>query len=133
MIIDTSALYPLILELKEKFVVYAVRFSILNLTIYEVGNVLWKVHERGKIRDVSKVARLFKEMFKFIRKISIEEDEIEEVLKIVLKKNITFYDASYIYAAEKNNYTLITEDYGIRACYDKALGVRELIEKLFKE
>jgi len=51
-LVDCSALYPLILKMREKIILYKDAFSILDLTIYEVGNVLWKEYGKGRIRDL---------------------------------------------------------------------------------
>jgi predicted nucleic acid-binding protein len=61
-LIDASAIYPLILKLREKMFLYEDRFVILDLTIYEVGNVVWKEYQRGKIRDPASVMKMFEEI-----------------------------------------------------------------------
>lgn len=38
----------------------------------------------------------------------------EEALVLALKNDITFYDASYVYPAVKNQWTFVTEDKELR-------------------
>jgi len=45
-LIDTSALYPLILMLRDRVLLYIDILFVSDLTRYEVGNVLWKEYGR---------------------------------------------------------------------------------------
>lgn len=107
-LIDTSALYPLILKLREKFLVYADKMAVLDLTLYEVGNVLWKEYKRRKIKNLENITILFQEMLASLRRLTI--NDLGGVLRMAVEKDLTFYDAAYVYAAEKLNIKLITED-----------------------
>jgi len=108
-LLDTSALYPLIIRLREKLLLYENRFVILDLTIYEIGNTIWKEYKRGSIKDLALVVDMFKEIIKNLEKLNIGQ-KILEVLEIAKKNNITFYDASYIYVAKEYKLKLVTED-----------------------
>ena len=127
-LIDTSALYPLILELGEKILLYAKEVAILDLTIYEVGNALWKEYKLGKIKNLDIVLQFFQEILNAFKKETI--NNISEVLKISIEKNITFYDAAYIYVVEKLKLTLITEDKEMLSKYTKAINTKEYIKGL---
>jgi predicted nucleic acid-binding protein len=59
-------------------------------------------------------------------------DNVKEVLNMALKKNLTFYDASHIYVAEKNKLKLVTKDKEILRSYNKAINVEKLLEELTK-
>jgi len=108
-LLDASAIYPLLIKLREKVIAYADRFLVLDLTIYEVGNTIWKEHRRGRIKDMKSVSELFKQMFSSIPSLSIK-NEIEEVLNLAIKESLTFYDASYLQAARTYRVKLVTED-----------------------
>ncbi len=129
-LIDTSALYPLVIKLGENLFDYIERFAILDLTLYEVGNVLWKEKRSGKITNMESAVSFFEELLRNMHKLSI--DNIGEVLNIALEKNLTFYDASYIYVAEKNKLKLVTEDKEILHNYNKAINVDKLLKELNK-
>jgi len=49
-LLDTSALYPLVLQLREEFLEYTAIFTVLEQAFYEVGNTIWKEYRRGRIR-----------------------------------------------------------------------------------
>ena len=98
-LIDTSALYPLILMLRDKVLLYIDILFVLDLTRYEVGNVLWKEYGRGRIKSLETAIPLFQEVLDSMNRLMV--DNIGGVLKIAIDKNIIFYDTSYIYIAEK--------------------------------
>ncbi|RLF04883.1 MAG: hypothetical protein DRJ64_06290 [Thermoprotei archaeon] len=83
-LVDTSALYPLILNLREKFLLYADRMAVLDLTLYEVGNVLWKEYIRGKIKNLESIATLFQETLAPLRKLTV--NDLGEVLRMAVEK-----------------------------------------------
>ena len=39
-LLDASALYPLVLKLRDKLLDYLTLMAVLDLTVYEVGNVI---------------------------------------------------------------------------------------------
>ena len=107
-LLDASALYPLVLKLREGFLLHAREFVVLDLTVYEVGNVLWKEYRVGRITSLDVVLALFQEVFRVLRKLSI--NSLAKVLGVAVNLNLTFYDAAYLYAARENRLTLVTED-----------------------
>ena len=123
-LVDASALYPLILKLQERIILEKDRFSILDLTVYEVGNVLWKEYKRGKIKDLESVVRLFRKVLNELPKLSIKD--LGEVLKIAVEDDLTFYDAAYIHLSKVNNLELVTEDQDILSKYSKAIRTSQL-------
>ena len=54
--VDASALYPLIINFREKVFTASKKLKILDLTFYEVGNVLWKHYRKGKIKNLDVTA-----------------------------------------------------------------------------
>ncbi len=104
-LLDASALYPMLisgnpLNLEE--------FAVSSLTEYEIGNILWKESKKKELDDPKRIAEIFSESIVDLPKISI--DSAVNVLVIALARNLTFYDASYAYLAEKENIKLVTED-----------------------
>jgi len=85
------------------------KFAILDLTIYEIGNIIWKEYKRGKIKDPVLVMKMFEEIMRNMKKLSSNQ-EMLEIFDIAVKSNITFYDASYIYIARKHGLKLVTKD-----------------------
>jgi predicted nucleic acid-binding protein len=104
-LIDTSALYPILISGKPfNFDECAVS----SLTEYEIGNVLWKENKKRKLSDPKQVAEIFSESISDVKKIGI--DSIAKVLAVAIERDLTFYDATYAYLAEKENLKLVTED-----------------------
>lgn len=127
-LLDTSALYPLVLRLKEKLLLYSERFRLLDLTVYEVGNTIWKEYERGRIKALTTMATIFREVMEHVNKLSIE-NEILGVINVATENSITFYDASYIYIARKYGLKLVTEDEDLKK-FSEAVSVSTLIREL---
>ena len=104
-LIDTSALYPILVS--------GVPFNVdecavSSLTEYEIGNVLWRENQQKKLKNPRRIAMIFSEAIRPLRKLEI--DSIADVLAIAIERNLTFYDASYAYIAEKQNIRLVTQD-----------------------
>ncbi len=127
-LLDTSALYPLVLLLRERVLEAAGRLAVLDLTFYEVGNVIWKEHRRGRVRDPAAAAMMFQEVLAEMEVLSLQ-GSLGEVEELAVKEGLSFYDASYLYAARRHGLRLVTEDADLRR-YPEALGVRELVARL---
>jgi predicted nucleic acid-binding protein len=82
--------------------------AVSSLTEYEVGNVLWRENKQGKLKNPGKVASIFSEAMAPLQKMAI--DSVADVLAIAIERNLTFYDASYAYVAEKQTIKLVTQD-----------------------
>ncbi len=81
--------------------------AVSTLTEYELGNVLWKETRRKRI-DFKLAAQTFSDALSELKKIG--NGGIGDILVVALERNLTFYDASYAYLAEKENMELVTED-----------------------
>ncbi len=104
-LIDTSALYPILIS--------GIPFNVdecavSSLTEYEIGNVLWRENQQKKLKNPRKIAAIFSDAIRPLRKMGI--DSIADVLAVAIERNLTFYDASYAYIAEKQNIMLVTQD-----------------------
>jgi len=53
-LVDTSALYPLLKELGKKVLPILDELTILDLTKYELGNALWKEYKQGRLENWEK-------------------------------------------------------------------------------
>lgn len=83
----------------------------LNLAFYELGNAVWKqarVQKTITANEANTVLDTLTEIFRRLKKPQTED--ASETLKIALKENLTYYDASYINAAMENDLTLVTDD-----------------------
>jgi predicted nucleic acid-binding protein len=120
-LIDTSALYPILLSgvsLKTE------DCSISTLAEYEIGNVLWRENQHGKIRDPQLAAKTFSKAIQALTKLEI--DSIANVLAVAIERNLTFYDASYAYLAEKKNLALVTQDIHLLKKCKAAIQIKDM-------
>ena len=73
---------------------------ILDLTLYEVGNVLWKRKMGGEVLELVSKARI----------IYPGQEDLLGIFNIAKSERLTFYDASYVYFASKYGFILATAD-----------------------
>ena len=120
-LIDTFALYPLLIS--------GVPFNVeecavSSLTEYEVGNVLWKENKQKKLKDPARIAAIFSEALGPLRKKAI--DSLSNVLALAIERNLTYYDASCAYLAEKENLRLVTQDIDLLKKCKTAITINEM-------
>ena len=138
-LLDASAIIPLIRKLKTSIVEYIDQFLILDLTLYEIGNALWKRYylkstKSGETeRKIEEVIVDFATILASINVNRIKPDDLKEILRIAGEHKLTFYDASYVYVAEKRKLQLITEDKEILKKYQKAINLEDALGKLKHE
>jgi len=120
-LMDTSALYPLLIS-GNPF--NAEECAVTSLTEYEVGNVLWRENQQKKLKDPARIAVIFSETLAPLRKLEI--DSLKNVLQVAIERNLTFYDASYVYLAEKENLKLVTADNDLLKKCKTAIPVDEM-------
>jgi len=107
----------------------------IDLALYESINAIWKEYKLLKKIDentAQKFIDILSSIFNVIDVLSIKGLE-KEIFNIASKENITIYDASYLYIAMKNRYTLITDDHKLRnkaLKYIKVMSSNELITTL---
>jgi len=124
-VFDASAIFEAIV--KRNVGILSDQFTI-ELAKYELGNVLWK--RRVLVGDISdkeylRLGKVIKRVLKLMNIISIDCHE-DEVLRIAKELRITFYDASYVYAAKSKNLPLITQDKELIRKANKTITVMRL-------
>jgi predicted nucleic acid-binding protein len=120
-LIDTSALYPLLIS---GIPFNAEESAVSSLTEYEIGNVLWLENQQKKLKDPARIAAIFSEALTPLRK--FEVDSIANVLEVAIERRLTFYDASYAYLAEKENLKLVTADTDLLKKCKSAISIKEM-------
>ena len=120
-LIDTSALYPLLIS-GTGF--NAEVCAVSSLAEFEIGNVLWRENQRKKLKDPIRVAAIFSEAIRPLRKIEIAS--LSDVLALAIERQLTFYDASYAYIAEKENMRLVTQDKELLKKCKVAVSIEEM-------
>ena len=120
-LIDTSALYPILVS---GVAFNAEECAVSSLTEYEIGNVLWRENQQKKLKDPKRVATIFSEAIRPLRKMEI--DSLANVLAVAIERHLTFYDASYAYMAEKENMRLVTQDTDLLKKCKVAISIKEM-------
>jgi predicted nucleic acid-binding protein len=94
------------------------RSLVLDLTVYEVGNALWRESSLAKFltpeeaKSLEKVAQI---ILSRTDKILNEDITFQNIMEIAKTEGLSFYDSSYIYFAKQKNIKLITEDQTLKA------------------
>jgi predicted nucleic acid-binding protein len=120
-IIDTSALYPILISGKP---FNAEECAVSSLTEYEIGNVLWRENQQKKLKNPARIAAIFSEALAPLRK--LEVDSLANVLEIAIERHLTYYDASYAYLAEKLNLKIVTGDNDLLKKCKAAITIEEM-------
>ncbi len=120
-LIDASALYPILLS---GIPLNAEECAISSLTEYEIGNVLWKESKQGRMKNPHLAATTFSKAMQPLTK--LEFDLIDNVLALAIDRNLTFYDASYAYIAEKENLRLVTPDADLLKKCKVTISIKEM-------
>jgi len=124
-LLDASSLLNVIGRLGESALRGLRGCSILDLTVYEVGNGVWslvylhrEIDYEGGLKLMKAVVRLLAEL----RVIDIGE-KVLEAYDLTIKEGLTFYDASYLVAAQSMGLTLVTDDAKLAEKAEKYLNV----------
>jgi predicted nucleic acid-binding protein len=120
-LIDTSALYPILLS---GVPLNSEECAISSLTEYEIGNVLWRESNHRRMKNLQLAATTFSKAMQTLTK--LEFDSIINVLVVAIERNLTFYDASYAYIAEKGNLRLVTQDTDLLKKCKVAIPIKEM-------
>ncbi|MDK6027911.1 type II toxin-antitoxin system VapC family toxin [Ignisphaera sp. 4213-co] len=90
---------------------------ILTLTIYEIGNALWKEAARLNTISVDEAIKILEIVTSIIYKALniVDPQNSKLVLKLAHELSITYYDSSYIVAAFELNIGLVTDDKNLKS------------------
>ncbi|PSN88974.1 hypothetical protein B9Q11_01300 [Candidatus Marsarchaeota G2 archaeon ECH_B_SAG-F08] len=112
---DASSLILLVKRVDEdSFLRLREQIRVLDLTLYEVGNTLWK---EGSLRGLLKenearsLVRYARIVLSSIPRVGITTDDFEGVYEVARNSKLSYYDAAYLYSARKSKLTLVTEDH----------------------
>lgn len=104
---------------------------VLDLTFYEAGNVLWKIHAlqdrttpEGHAEFVSLLADLRRELVVH----DLVELGSDAVMDVATTTELTFSDAAYLVYAEALETTVVTEDEELLATAAERVGSRRVRE-----
>jgi len=88
----------------------------INLAYFELGNVIWKelfIHKSINKEEAEELINILSDILSLMKIIDMSVLDIE-VLRFAYESGLTYYDASYAYAALSNDLILVTEDKRLR-------------------
>ena len=98
------------------------------LARYELGNIIWKETALSGIYSIDEGVQLVKVFDRILGEMKLLHPPLEQVYKTALKYKMTYYDASYLFAAMDLNIPLITEDKKMWKNAESALSIYSLAE-----
>ncbi len=113
---DASAITNLIIARGSKALAKTRGNFALDLTGYEIGNTIWRLcllEKKIAPADASELLRSAVDLIALLRQIRLDDLDPARILDIAVSKRITFYDASYVAAAEAKRLTVVTDDEGL--------------------
>ena len=125
-LLDASALYGLVAHY-HRWVGHREKLAILHLTVYEVGNALWKEARAGRL-PWREAAGALSRMLSSLK--MLDNPPIEKVLEVAVERDLTFYDASYAYVAETLGLSLVTQDRELLKKSSAAIDVDTFLARL---
>ena len=129
---DASSIKNIIRHLRRDAAKVLSNNYVLDLTIYEVGNTIWKETILLKYLVESDALTMYKDMLKIFSHMNIIKPKNPElVLNLAIKIRSTYYDAAYVVTASEEDLTLVTDDKRlIKKINDNR---REIIDLLHKD
>ncbi|AUX09509.1 PilT protein domain protein [Halalkaliarchaeum desulfuricum] len=112
-VFDTSSLVAVLLDDDTPGLPVLFDGHVLDLTFYEAGNVLWKVHalqDRTSPEEHAEFVSLIPDLRREMVVHDLDEIGFEAVMDVATRTELTFYDAAYVVCAEDLETTLVTED-----------------------
>ena len=133
-LLDASSLIFLIRKAEAQTTVECLRESVvLDLTFYEVGNVIWKEGVLKKSitpNDYKAFENMARTILGKVDRITVEAEALAGILEIAKNEMLSFYDSSYVYFAKENNLILVTEDKELKTKAHKHVKVKTIAELL---
>ena len=129
---DASSIMNIIRHLRRDAAKVLSNNYVPDLTIYEVGNTIWKETILLKYLVESNALTMYKDMLKIFSHMNIIKPKNPElVLNLAIKIKSTYYDAAYVTTASEEDLTLVTDDKRlIKKINDNR---REIIDLLHKD
>lgn len=124
MIYDASSIFVAIKNLK----LDVLKGITCELAKFELSNAVWKevnIHESVNIDEGLKILDV---LMKALEKMNVKNPNWNEVLKLAVKHDLTFYDASYVQLAIENSDVLVTEDKKLREKVKGFVDVRSVFD-----
>lgn len=120
MLFDASSIYTAVS--KGKAAALKGFYSVI-LARYELGNIIWKETVLRKTYSASEGISVVNFFDKILSEMKLMHPDLDAVFKTAVQFHLSYYDASYIYAAIDAKIPLVTEDKKIKDKAGKILKV----------
>ena len=130
MLIDASNIQTALRTLKAEAAPLLKDQTILDLTIYELGNIIWK--ETKEKDEANERAKALEKIITIMQIHRIDPNDITPITQNATRHRLTFYDSAYLTMAQKTNTTLVTEDQQLLNAAQTTGHPATQIEKLTK-
>ncbi|MEM2123132.1 MAG: type II toxin-antitoxin system VapC family toxin [Candidatus Bathyarchaeia archaeon] len=94
----------------ERFMNGFIDLAAPELTIYEIGNTLWKAFKQGSITMPEAEEKLSQFLDLRINFIKLNRDDYEKIIEWSAENNMTYYDGAYVITSEKVRGIFLTAD-----------------------
>jgi predicted nucleic acid-binding protein len=131
LLFDASAIINLIMRGSGKVLSSTRNSSVLDLTQYEIGNAVWRLcalERKLTSEEASTLLGTATDLLEQLGRVPFQELDANRILEIAISDKLTFYDASYVVAAELKRMTLVTDDAELREVAGKHVSVQRSIE-----
>lgn len=127
---DTSAIINLIQTLADDAVPILTNQYILDLSFYEAGNVVWKLHYRKLIssEDAMILLSRLQNIWHNMEVIIFNPLTLQIIYRLAENYNLSFYDASFLHHSVNLNAILITDDKKLQNKIPKRYSWKSSIE-----
>lgn len=124
---DASSLINIVVEMGGQSLGLLRGNYVLDLTFYEVGNALWRIHSlEGKLSlsEVKMLMGVTAELMGWVDIVPVSELNLVEIVELAIKESATFYDVAYVTAAKLRKLTLVTDDAKLARVASKHVKVK---------
>jgi predicted nucleic acid-binding protein len=129
---DASAVINMVLQHNGQSLASAKNNFALELTGYEAGNAVWRLcllEKKITHEEASKLIDATAVFLAHLGRVTFWDLNPSRILDIAISERTTFYDASYVAAAETKNLTLVTDDRELLKVAKQYVPARPLTQK----
>ena len=113
LLFDASALANLIIKRGQRALEVTKGNFSLDLAGYEIGNALWRLcllEKKISQDEAEGFLSTVSDFLGLLQLVSFAELDPKRIFNLAFSERLTFYDASYVVAAETMTMTLVTDD-----------------------
>jgi predicted nucleic acid-binding protein len=128
LLFDASAIVNLLISKGSVGLDIARGNDILDLTVYEAGNALWKLsvlHRKISSAEAdSLLSALLRTGLDRMNLVRVSELDHASILNLARTERVSYYDASYVHAAIERKRDLVTDDLRLSRIASKFVSVK---------